>query len=150
MNEVHGFDQAPAAPAVLAPEIDSDDIRSLMASAPETLPVEDRPRTPNVYAALEQLDAEREAERAAGHQAGRGAAEPAPDAPAEGVAETLTHADRDAVWTALAPEPAAADDWTAQAEPVGPEVLRWRREDDDLIPTGPNGAGRRRLRLRRR
>jgi hypothetical protein len=131
VSDVHGYDPAPAAPTVLAPEIDSDDIRSLMASGPgpAALPVEDRPRTPNVYAALEQLDAEREAERGA---------------------ETLTHADRDAAWSALAPQPAPPEDWTAQAEPVGPEVLRWRREDDDLIPTGPNGAGRRRLHLRRR
>lgn len=148
MSDVHGFDRAPAAPALLAPEIDSDDIRSLMATGPAVLPVEDRPRTPNVYAALEQLDAEREAERQAAEQK---AAEhrAAVEARAEPAAETLTHADRDAAWSALTPEP-AADDWTASAEPVGPEMLRWRREDDDLIPTGPNGAGRRRLRLRRR
>lgn len=139
MSDVHGFDQSPAAPALLAPEIDSDDIRSLMASGPAALPDEDRPRTPNVYAALEQLDAEREAERQA------------VEARAERPLETLTHADRDAAWSAITPEP-AADDWTASAEPVGPEVLRWRREDDDLIPTGPTGSGggRVRLRLRRR
>ena len=92
------------------------------------------PRTPNVYAALENLDAEHE-------QAIATAA----------AVEEVPRADRDAEWSAMGAG-TEAPDWTAMgAEPVGGENLRWRREDDDIVPSGAVG-GRRlpRLSLRRR
>jgi hypothetical protein len=91
---------------------DRDDIQALMAPS----------RTPNVYAALENLGQEREAE-----------------------------------WSALGADEAKAEpetSWSALgAEPVGPEVTRWRREDDDIVPSGASGGKGRtlpRLQLRRR
>jgi hypothetical protein len=115
---------------------DRDDIQALMAPT----------RTPNVYAALEQLNDEP-------------APELAPTAPTAAAATTempvaAERVDRAMEWSALGTD-AAADEtepsWAAMgAEPVGPEVLRWRREDDDILPSGTSGGGRGRIRLQLR
>ena len=107
---------------------DHDDLQALMAP----------PRTPNVYAALEHLTDEPEA--AAATTVTPGAEE---------------RRDREIEWSALGTDQAddaTATSWEAMgAEPVGPEVLRWRREDDDIVPTsGSAGRSRLRLQLRRR
>lgn len=117
---------------------DHDDLQALMAP----------PRTPNVYAALEQLNDE---------------PEPAPTTPTTPTDVTTATAapvaaervDREIEWSALGKDEASAatePSWAAMgAEPVGPEVLRWRREDDDIVPGGGAAPrGRLRLQLRRR
>jgi hypothetical protein len=115
---------------------DRDDIQALMAPT----------RTPNVYAALEQLNDEP-------------TPEPAPLAPMAPTATAATtempvaaeRVDRAMEWSALGTDPAADEtgpSWADMgAEPVGPEVLRWRREDDDIVPSGTSGGGRGRMRL---
>ena len=129
---------------------DRDDLQALLAP----------PRTPNVYAALEQLNDEPTPEPAAlattvtpaptSVVPSGAAVTPAPTempAPAD-------RSDREIEWSALTADHADGTEtsWAAMgAEPVGPEVLRWRREDDDIVPRGaPGGRGRLRLQLRRR
>ena len=139
---------------------DRDDLQALMAP----------PRTPNVYAALEQLNDELPPEPAPVATAVATAvpttAAPAPasvvpmpagDTPAPGnvMPAAAGRTDREVEWSALTAEHAAAGSehsWAdIGAEPVGPEVLRWRREDDDIVPSGVSGGrGRMRLQLRRR
>ena len=129
---------------------DRDDIQALMAP----------PRTPNVYAALEQLSDEPAPEPAAVATAVMPAPTPEMEAPTsvapapEEPAAPVDRADREMQWSALSADDAAASEtsWAAMgAEPVGPELLRWRREDDDIVPSGASGGrGKLRLKLRRR
>jgi hypothetical protein len=113
---------------------DHDDLQALMAP----------PRTPNVYAALERLNDE-PAPVATVDRTDAAVPEVSPAA-----AERM---ERQMEWSALGKDQAATatePSWAAMgAEPVGPEVLRWRREDDDIVPSG-GSAGRSRLRLQLR
>lgn len=113
---------------------DRDDLQALMAP----------PRTPNVYAALEHLNDEPTPEPAA-------VATPATPVTPAAAERTESEIDWSAPGTDEA-EDAADTSWSAiGAEPVGPDVLRWRREDDDIVPSGASGGrGRLRLQLRRR
>ena len=109
------------------------------------------PRTPNVYAALEHLNDEPKPEPARAEPAGAGG----PAVPAALLPPVEDRIDREMEWSALSKDAAAAEtgpSWAAMgAEAVGPEVLRWRREDDDIVPSGGSaGRSRHRLQLRRR
>lgn len=127
------------------------------------------PRTPNVYAALEQLNDEPVPEPAAltttavatTVMAAPTTVIPAPaeegPAPADVAAAPADRSDREVEWSAALTADhgeGSEHSWASiGAEPVGPEVLRWRREDDDIVPSGVSGGrgrGRLRLQLRRR
>ena len=140
-----------------------DDIRELMVPVNTTTL-----RNPNVYVALEDLGAEPEAVPAApapspaapDGSAATTAAEAAAAAAAAYDRPETTFADRSETRFEDRPEAMFEDrpDSVFEAEPttlagavpVGPEVLRWRREDDDIVPAGAAaGSGKSRLRFRR-